>query len=181
MTAQNWPTGKLRPFRPTTLSESFVAQLRVILVIRNFLEITSCCNNTAKLTGLAEALGWINFFIPRGERARIFYDSKPVLHFLLLMLHGTLPWPTNATSSCCGRNANFHISVHHVFSNAGNAATNCADTAASVGMRGFVSWRNVASFWPTRLFHVQRLLNVPHCLSCVAEILHTFLVQSQLV
>ena len=38
-----------------------------------------------------------------------------------------------------------------------------------LGSRGFISESNVPSFWPTRPFHVQCLLNAPNCLSCVAE------------
>ena len=37
---------------------------------------TSCSNNIVELTGSAEALRWINFYNPRGERVRILYDSK---------------------------------------------------------------------------------------------------------
>ena len=35
-----------------------------------FLGATSCSDNTAELTGLAEVLRWIGFFLPRGERVR---------------------------------------------------------------------------------------------------------------
>ena len=41
-----------------------------------FLGAISRSNNTAELTGFADALRWIDSFIPRGERVRILYDSK---------------------------------------------------------------------------------------------------------
>ena len=37
---------------------------------------TSCSNNTAELTGFAEATRWASSFIPRGARLRILLDSK---------------------------------------------------------------------------------------------------------
>ena len=73
----------------------------------------------------------------------------------------------------------FHT-VHHVFGHAGNAGNECADSAASLGLRGFVSEDNVPSFWPDRRFFVQRVLDVLHCLSRVAGFLHCVAVELQL-
>ena len=42
----------------------------------SFLGATSCSNNTAELTGFAEAVRWANSFILRGARLRILFDSK---------------------------------------------------------------------------------------------------------
>ena len=41
-----------------------------------FLGATSCSNNTAALSGFAEAMLWANSFVPRGVRLRILFDSK---------------------------------------------------------------------------------------------------------
>ena len=52
-----------------------------------FLGATSCSNNTAKLTGFAEAPRWI-IFIPRGDRVRILYVSKHAARVALGVAHG---------------------------------------------------------------------------------------------
>ena len=41
-----------------------------------FLGATSCSNNTAELTGLADAQRYASSFIPRGARLRMLSDSK---------------------------------------------------------------------------------------------------------
>ena len=43
--------------------------------------------------------------------------------------------------------------------------------AASLGMRGFISENNVPNSWPERGLLVQRLFEIPHCLTQVAEVL----------
>ena len=48
-------------------------------------------------------------------------------------------------------------------------------------MKGFGSESNVPSLWPDRPFFVQHLLEVPHCLTRIAEFLHTLLVQPRLL
>ena len=60
-----------------------------------FLGATTYSNFTAELTGFAEALGWTKFFIPRGERVRILYDSKYAARFALGVAHAreSLPLP----------------------------------------------------------------------------------------
>ena len=125
------------------MSESFVAQSRVIFTMRGFQELPHAA------TTLRNSL-----VLPKPF-------NGPFCFFLVV--------------SVC----RFDISGHHVFSNAGDAGNECADIAASLGTKGFISECNVSSFWPARLFYVQRLLNAPQCLSRIAENLHNFLVQSQ--
>ena len=43
-----------------------------------FLGATSCSNNTAELSGFAEAMLWANSFIPRGVRMRIHAASVTI-------------------------------------------------------------------------------------------------------
>ena len=74
----------------------------------------------------------------------------------------------------------FHITVHHVFGHAGNAGNECADCAASFGLRGHVSRDNIPSLWPDRRLLIHPLLSVLHCLSRVAEVLHRLVVELQL-
>ena len=73
---------------------------------------------------------------------------------------------------------NFHVSAHHAYGHAGNTSNKCADAAASLGMKGFVSENDVPVFKPERDLFVQRLFEVRHCLTYIAEILHSMVVQS---
>ena len=66
--------------------------------------------------------------------------------------------------------------THHVYGHAGKTGNECAEAAACLGMRGFVSENNVPIFWLERGLFVQRLLEVRHCLTQVAERSHTLLV-----
>ena len=135
----------------------------------------SCSNNTAELTGFAEALRWIMFFIPRGERVRILYDSKRAARVALGFIHAVrnIALVHNCNELVSRSKCNFRISVDHVFRPAGKARNGCADIAASLGMRGFISESNVLSCWPTRHFHVQRLLKGFLLPFWVAEVLHS--------
>ena len=74
----------------------------------------------------------------------------------------------------------FHVSAHHVYGHAGNTGNECADAAASLGMRGFVFKNNVPVFWPERGLVVQRLFDVSHCLTQNAEVLESMVVESQM-
>ena len=56
------------------------------------------------------------------------------------------------------------------FCHARNVGNECADSAASLFMRGFVSDSNVPSFLPERRFCVQHLFEIPHCLTQIAEV-----------
>ena len=67
---------------------------------------------------------------------------------------------------------NFQISVHHVFGHAGKAGNECANIAASLGMRGFISESNVLSCWPHQTVPCAALAEC-RCLSGVAEVLHS--------
>ena len=71
-----------------------------------------------------------------------------------------------------------HITFHYVFCHAGNADNECADTAASLGMKGFASDSNVSSFCPERFFSCS--FEIPRFLTQIAEVLNSFFVQSQL-
>ena len=51
---------------------------------------TSYSNNTAELTGLAEAFRWANFFILRGARLRIFFDPKHAARNTLGVAHAKI-------------------------------------------------------------------------------------------
>ena len=96
------------------------------------------------------------------------------------MLQGTFPWPTNATSLCCGRKADFISLSITFFPMRAMPGMSAADSAASLGMKGFVSDSNVPSCWPDRCFLVQHFLDVPHCVTRIAEILHSVIVDLQL-
>ena len=120
---------------------------------------TTCSNNTAELTGLAEALRERegerggNFFMPRGERVRILFDSKHAARVTL----GVADAKKIALARSCNElllrlRCKFHISVHHVFGHAGNAGNQCDDIAATSGMKGFVSESNVPLFWARKRF-----------------------------
>ena len=95
-------------------------------------------------------------------------NTRLVLHLVLLSLKRTFLWPTNATISWCGRKADFHIAVHHVFSHGGHARNECADTATSLVMRGFVAESNVLV--------AHHLFGIPHCLTRIAVFLHSVIV-----
>ena len=93
-------------------------------------------------------------FIPRGERVRFFFVSKFAAPVTLGVAHARRNF---ASARKCNEllmrsKLLFLVSFHHVFSHAGNAGNECADSAASLGMRGLVSVSNVPSFWPERRF-----------------------------
>ena len=115
------------------------------------------------------------FFIARGERVRVLYDSKRTARVALGFTHArrNIALAHNCNELVSRSKCNFHVSVHHVFGHAGKAGNECADIAESMGMESFISESNVLSWWPTRLFHLQRLLSVPRCLSGVAGVLHS--------
>ena len=101
---------------------------------------------------------------------RILYDSKHVARVALGVAHGC--WNIALANKCndldLRSKGKSHIAVHHVLGHAGNAANECAERTASLGLRGFVSEDNTP--WPDRRFVAERLLNVFHCLSRVAEV-----------
>ena len=141
----------------------------------------SCSNNTAELTGCAEALRWANSFIPRGARFRIIFDSKHAARVTLGVAHAkrNIELARRCNELLVRLKCNIHVSAHHVFGHAGNAGNECADVA-SLGMRGFISENNVPLFWPERDLSVLRLFEVPHRLTQIAEVLHSIIVLFQL-
>ena len=75
---------------------------------------------------------------------------------------------------------NFHVSAHHVFGHAGHAGNECADVAASLGMRGLISENNVPLFFGLReVFLCKAFLRSLTVLTRIAEVLHSITVQSQ--
>ena len=150
--------------------------------LQAFLGATSCSNNTAELTGLAGALLWANSFIPRSSRLRILFDSKHAARVTLGVAHAqrNIALARRCNELLLRLKCNFHISAHHVFSDAGNAGNQCADVAASPGMRSFISENNVPVLWPERGFFAQRLYEIPHRLTQIGEVLYSITVQSQL-
>ena len=73
--------------------------------------------------------------------------TRPVSQLALPILRRILRLPALATSLLLLRlKCNSHVSAHHVFCHAGNAGNECADVAASLGMRGFISENNVPIF-----------------------------------
>ena len=140
-------------------------------------------NNTAELTGLAEAIRWDDFFIPRVARLRTPFDSKHAARVTLGVAHAknnialACTWNTLLLHLEC----KFHFSANHVFSHAGNAGNECADVAASLGIRAWraSSPRTTFLFLGLREFFVQRLFEIPHRLTQIAEVLHTIVVQSE--
>ena len=132
-----------------------------------FLRATSCSNNTAELSGFAEAIRWANSFIPRGARLCILFDSKHAARVTVGTAHAkkNLSLARTCNELLLRLTCNFHVSVHHVSGHAGNTGDECADAAASLGMRGFVSVNNVPVFWPERGLFGQRLFEFHHCLA----------------
>ena len=112
---------------------------------------------------------------------RVLYDSKSAARVALGFTHArrNIALLHNCNELVSRSKCNFRISVHHVFRPAGKARNGCADIAASLGMRGFISESNVLSCWPTRHFHVQRLLRVSCCLSGSPRSCTVLLLESQ--
>ena len=67
----------------------------------SFLGTASCSNITAELTGFAEAITWVNLFIPRGERVRCALYFCP--HHLWLDLL--------TPARCCSNRCAFRLSL----------------------------------------------------------------------
>ena len=137
-------------------------------------------NNTAELTGFAEAVRWTDSFIPRGERVRILYNSKHVARVAFGVAHAggrNIALANRCIDLFFRSKGKFHVTIHRVFGNIGNG---CADCAASQGLRGLVSQDNLPSFWSDRRLLIDPLLSAPHCLSHVPEVLHNLVIELQL-
>ena len=134
-----------------------------------------------ELSGFAEAMRWANHFIPRGARLRILFYSKHATSVTIGTAHARRHISSAHT---CNKlsvrlKCNFHVPAHHAHGHAGNTGNECADAAASLGMKGFVSENNVPVFRPECDIFVQRLFEVLHRLTQIAEVLHSMVVQSQ--
>ena len=111
----------------------------------------------------------------------ILFDSKHAASVTLGVAHAkrNITLARTCNELLLRLKCNFHVSAHHVFGHAGNAGNECADVAASLGMRGFIFENNVHFFLARETVFVQRLFEIPHCLSRIAEVLHSFIVRSQ--
>ena len=146
----------------------------------------SCSSNTADLTGFAEALRWANSFIPPGARLRILFDSKHAARVTPGVAHAKsyIALPRRCSELLVRLKCNIHAFCPSFFykSLAGNAGNECADVAASLGMRGFISDQQRSSSFGLReifLFFAFSF-EVPHRLTQIAEVLHSIIVQFQL-
>ena len=75
-TAPSWRAAELPLFLLTIFVRILCAPVTCDAAHPAFLFATSRSNNTADLTGFAEAPKWINSVIPRRQRVRILYESK---------------------------------------------------------------------------------------------------------
>ena len=163
------------PFRPTTMFEFFADWSCVILAIR--LLRSHLVQQQHRGTHWFCRSPYMDLFLSLVENGCV--SSMTPMHAARVAFGVAHARRSIALSHRCNDlvlrpTGGFHISVHHVFSHAGNAGNECADIPAFLGMKGFISESNVPSFWPTRLFYVQRLLNAPQCLSRVAEMFTQF-------
>ena len=106
-------------------------------------------------------------------------NTRPVSLLALPTQRRILRYPALANELLLQLKCNFHVSAHHVFGHAGHAGNECADTAASLGMGGLISENNVPNFLPERGFFGQHFFEIPHRLSQIAEVLHSFVDRSQ--
>ena len=78
-------------------------------------------------------------------------NTRPVLRLVLITQKRNIELARRCNELLVRLKCKFHLSVHHVFSHAGNAWNECAD-AASLGMRGFISEANVPLFGLKEVF-----------------------------
>ena len=126
-----------------------------------------------ELTGFAEAIRWVNFSSPGGERVRILHDSKHAARVALGVAHArrNIILASICNDSVLRSKDKFYISIHHVFGHAGNE---CADIAASFGTRGFISQCNAPTFSATHphfvlVEPVQCCCTVGHITACYSR------------
>ena len=178
---QKWTVGVLRSSRLKFMLESFVVLSCSIPVHRHSLVPSFAVpTQPSSLVSLRLLVG-ANSYIPRGARLRILFDSKNAVRVTIGTAHAkkNISLARTCNELLLRLKCNFHVSAHDVYGHAGNTDNECADAAASFGMRGFVSDNNVPVFWPERGLFVQRLFEVLHCLTQIAEVLHSMVVQSQ--
>ena len=84
-----------------------------------FLGALSCSHNAAVFAGFAEAVRWANYFIPRGARLRILFDSKHAARV------------TNGTAHAERNMSSAHQQQHWQNSKGGSAAATAAVKATA--------------------------------------------------
>ena len=138
-TAQKWPVLGIAAVSPDNSVRILCGLVTCDLHHPAFLGTTSRSNNTAELTGLAEAVRWIEFSIPRGERVRILHDSKHAARVTLGVAHAQRNIAlAQKYNELVLRSKGMRISSHHVFSHAVNTGNECVVIAASLpGHEGF--------------------------------------------
>ena len=145
--------------RLTVLSGSFVDLSYVILVILVFF-----LEPHRAVTTLRNLLVWLElsnesvFFIPRCEKVRFFLDSKHAARVILGVAHAqrNIAQARKCHELLLRLKCFLHISFHPVLSPAGNVGNECADIAASLGIKSIISESDVSTFWPDRFFCAAR-------------------------
>ena len=139
----------------------------------------SCSNNTTELSGFAVTLRRTDSFIRCVERVRILYDSKHAARVALGVLHAR---KNNALAHICNdlfasQKAGSKLLFTMSLATQAMLGTNAKIVRPLLGLRGLVSQDNLPSFWPDRRLLIHSLLSVPHCFSCVSEVLHNLVVE----
>ena len=126
-----------------------MAHLRVIVVILRFHQDPLLAATTLlNLLGLQRLfVGLIPSFLVV-HVLRILFDSQHADRVTLGVAHAK---KHIALARTCNEHSlrlkcKFHVSTHHVFGHAGNAGNECADVAASLGLRGFISENTLPRF-----------------------------------
>ena len=88
LAAQNCLAADLLPSRPATLSFFSVADFHAIPGIRRFEEPHRAATPLRNSLLVPKLFRWANFFIPRGKRVRILYDSKHAARVTFGVTHG---------------------------------------------------------------------------------------------
>ena len=101
-------------------------------------------------------------------------NTRPVLLLALPTLQRTFSLARTFNELLLRLTNNVHASSHHVYGHAGNTGNECADAAVSLGREKLsVSENNVPIFWPEEVFQFNAFFEVLHCLTQIAERLHT--------
>ena len=160
-----WLDGVLRSSRQKIWLESFAVLLCAISAYwHSLVPRRAETAQPSSLVSLRPCVGRIILFLAGACGFSLTPNTRPVSLF-------TAHARRNISSAhTCNKlsvrlKCNFHVSAHHAHGHAGNTGNKCADAAASLGMKGFVSENNVPVFWPERDLFDQRLFEVLHCLT----------------